>query len=148
MIAITLNSPWFILFSICLTIFFILKVKKELLMPVFIPSLISTAFLSKIIKTITETERPFIKNPQVLGITTNIPFDYAFPSLHAAIATLIAWTITILWPKFSYLGFLGALLIAYSRIALGLQHHPRCCWWFLRRYCHFLVFLFSSLLLV
>ena len=121
MIATVLNSPWLILSLICVTIFFILKVKKELLMPIFIPSLISTAFLSKIIKTITEIERPFIKNPQVLGVTTNIPFDYAFPSLHTAIATLIAWTTTILWPKFCYLGFLGVLLIAYSRIAFGLH---------------------------
>jgi len=121
MIATILNSPLFILFSICVTIFFILKIKKEFLMPIFIPSLVSIAFLSKIIKTITEIERPFIKNPHVLGVTTNIPFDYAFPSLHTAIATLIAWIIVILRPKLCYLGFLGVLLIAYSRIALGLH---------------------------
>jgi len=122
MIAAILNSPLFILSLICATIFLILKVKKELLMPIFIPSLISTAFLSKIIKTVTEIERPFIKNPQVLGVTTNIPFDYSFPSLHTAIATLIAWIITILWPKLSYLGFFAVIIIAYSRLTFGLHY--------------------------
>ena len=90
-------------------------------MPIFIPSLISTLFLGKVIKALTQISRPFVKNPHVLGVTTNIPIDYAFPSLHTAIATLIAWIITILWSKFCYLGFLGVLLIAYSRIAYGLH---------------------------
>ena len=121
MIATIFNSPIFLVVLIGFSILFILKVKKELLMPIFIPSLILTLFLGKVIKALTQISRPFIKAPHVLGVTTNIPFDYAFPSLHAAIATLIAWIIAILRPKLCYLGFLGVLLIAYSRIALGLH---------------------------
>jgi len=122
MIIAILNSPFLLPILIGLLAFFILKFKKEFFLPIFAPALIFTLFFGKIIKDLTQISRPFVENPAVLGVTTNIPADFAFPSLHTATATIIAWTITVLWPKLSPLGFLGVFLIAYSRVALGLHH--------------------------
>ena len=122
MITAILNSPFLLPILIGLLAFFILKFKKEFFLPIFAPALIFTLFLGKIIKDLTQISRPFVENPAVLGVTTNIPADFAFPSLHTATATIIAWTITVLWPKLSPLGFLGVFLIAYSRVTLGLHH--------------------------
>lgn len=121
MIAAILNSPWLLVIIISFFILLILKTRKELFLPLFTPSLISTLFLGKSIKALTQINRPFVENPQVLGVSTNIPSDYAFPSLHTALITIIAWTMTVIWPKFCYLGFLAVLAIAYSRVALGLH---------------------------
>ena len=121
MIAAILNSPFLLPILIGLLAFFILKFKKEFFLPIFAPALIFTLFFGKIIKDLTQISRPFVENPAVLGVTTNIPADFAFPSLHTAVATIIAWTITVFWPKLSPLGFLE-LLIAYSRVSLGLHH--------------------------
>ena len=122
MIAAILNSPFLLPILIGLLAFFILKFKKEYFLPIFAPALIFTLFFGKIIKDLTQISRPFVENPAVLGVTTNIPADFAFPSLHTAVATVIAWTITVFWPKLSPLGFFGAFLIAYSRVSLGLHH--------------------------
>ncbi|MBP8590997.1 phosphatase PAP2 family protein [Candidatus Shapirobacteria bacterium] len=117
-----LNSPWLLPALVGLFVFFILKFKKEFFLPIFAPALIFTLFGGKVVKDLTQISRPFVENPTILGVTANIPTDFAFPSLHAAVATVIAWTIIVLWPKFSPLGFLGAFLVAYSRVALGLHH--------------------------
>jgi len=122
MITAILNSPFLLPILIGLLAFFILKFKKEFFLPIFAPALIFTLFFGKIIKDLTQISRPFVENPAVLGVTTNIPVDFAFPSLHTAVAIVIAWTITVFWPKLSPLGFLGAFLIAYSRVSLGLHH--------------------------
>lgn len=122
MIAAILNSPFLLPILIGLLALFILKFKKEFFLPILAPALIFTLFFGKIIKDLTQISRPFVENPAVLGVTTNIPTDFAFPSLHTAVATIIAWTITVFWPKLSPLGFLGVFLIAYSRVTLGLHH--------------------------
>lgn len=89
---------------------------------IFVPSLTITVFLSQVIKQITSLPRPFIDNPQILGITSNIPQDSSFPSLHTAISSIFAWLMTILYPKLAPIWFGILAFIAFSRINLGLHY--------------------------
>ncbi len=121
MIATIINSPWLMITVVGLLILLIFRARRRFLTFIFIPALTLTVLLGKIIKIATKIKRPFMVNPHVLGVSTYIPTDYAFPSLHTAIATLIGWTIAVIEPRFSYLGFIFIFLIAYSRVVLGLH---------------------------
>jgi dolichol kinase len=90
----------------------------------FLPTESLIIFLTQTIKRITAKPRPFFHQPQILGVTSNIPTDYSFPSLHAAIATFFAWTLTFIYPKLSWLWFGILAVIAISRVSLGL-HYPK-----------------------
>ncbi len=81
-------------------------------------------FLVQLTKQITTVPRPYRLNPHILGVKTNIPSDYSFPSLHAGLATFFAWVMSYLFPKLSWLWFSILAIIAFSRVYFGL-HYPR-----------------------
>lgn len=101
----------------------ILKKRKHFL-NLFLPAESVIIFLVQIIKRLTEMPRPFSSRPQVLGIISNLPLDYSFPSLHTALGTFFAWTLSFVYPKLSWLWFMILTVIALSRIKLGL-HYPK-----------------------
>jgi len=82
------------------------------------------AFLAGItIKKVAAIPRPFIYQPQVLGLSANIPQDFSFPSLHTMLATIFAWTLASVAPQLSWLGFGINLVIALSRVLLGVHYY-------------------------
>ncbi len=81
-------------------------------------------FSSQIIKRLTAQPRPFFNNPHVLGVKTNIPNDFSFPSIHTVIATLFAWTMSYFFPRLAWLWFSILVVVASSRVYFGL-HYPR-----------------------
>jgi len=116
-----LNSDLVLFFLILFPLAFGFAKKRKFFLTLLVPSLITTTFLVQVIKKATAISRPFINNPQVLGIATNIPTNYSFPSLHTALATFFAWSLTIIKPTLSWLGFGLLLIIALSRVYFGLH---------------------------
>ncbi len=118
-----LNSPW-LLFGFMSTpsILAWMKGKKN---HFFLFNTGYTAAFSSgyIIKQITEVARPYVNNPQVLGIVSNIPRNFSFPSLHATLITVFAWSVSTIAPPLAWLGFLIAFLISLSRIYLGVHYY-------------------------
>jgi len=98
--------------------------KRKLFLRLFLPSETLVLFVGQIVKKITAIPRPFWQQPQVLGVISNIPTDYSFPSLHTALSTLFAWILSSIYPKLCWLWFGIMAIIAYSRIRLGL-HYPQ-----------------------
>ncbi len=98
------------------------KKKRKLLFRLFIPTYVTTISLHAIIKRLTAIPRPFIQQPQVLGISVNIPSDYSFPSGHTIIATLFAWVLATIAPSLSWIGFAIMLIISASRVYLGVHY--------------------------
>jgi len=112
-----------ILIGIIPLIFGLLK-KRAFFLKIFLPSEVLVILAGYIIKKTTAIPRPFWQQPQVLGVVSNIPKDYSFPSFHTALATLFAWIFSYIYPALSWLWFSIMFIIAYSRIKLGL-HYPR-----------------------
>lgn len=112
----------FLLFSLPLLISFLWK--RNHFLSLILPGQSLILFLAQFFKKITASPRPFVSQPQVLGITTNIPQDYSFPSLHTALATFFAWSFSLIFPRFSWFWFSILFLTALSRIELGL-HYPQ-----------------------
>lgn len=83
----------------------------------------TTFFTGFTIKRITAIPRPFDLQPQVLGVTSEIPTDYSFPSLHTMLTTIFAWGMTMILPQFSWLWFGINLIIALSRVFLGVHYY-------------------------
>ncbi len=116
-----LNSQWllFVIVVFPLAISLVDEKKDELF--IFATSYIASYFSSKAIKQITQISRPFVNNPDLLRITANIPKDFSFPSTHATIITIFGWSMSVIKPGLSWLGFLIAFLIAVSRVYLGVH---------------------------
>lgn len=74
------------------------------------------------IKQIAAVDRPFINNPELLKITTNIPETYSFPSLHTTLITVFAWSLSKAKPKLTLAGFTTAFIISLSRVYLGVHY--------------------------
>jgi len=119
-----LNSPALLF----LIVFFPLAVgfrrKRKYFTTIFLPAELSTYLAHKLLKLLTAQPRPFISQPEVLGVTSNIPRDYSFPSGHTAVATLFAWILTFVYPRLCWLWFAILVIIATSRTKLGL-HYPQ-----------------------
>ncbi len=82
-----------------------------------------TFIVGAVLKRLTASPRPFVQNPQVLGITSNIPGSHSFPSLHSALITVFAWGLATLIPQLSWFGFGIALFIAFSRVYIGVHYY-------------------------
>ncbi len=119
-----LNSPFLIVFLSIIPLVIGFIKKREYFLALFLPAESVTIFIGQLVKKITAYPRPFLKDPQVLGIHTNIPQDYSFPSLHTAVVTIFAWILTFIFPELSWLWFAILVVVAYSRVALGL-HYPQ-----------------------
>ncbi len=117
-----LNSDLIIFALILLPLTFSLLRKRKVFFTLLVPSLALTTFVVEALKKITAISRPFVENPQILGIQTNIPSNFSFPSLHTALATFFAWSLSFLKPKLSWLGFALLLVIALSRVYFGLHY--------------------------
>lgn len=97
--------------------------KKDAKISEFLFTYFFTFVIGLILKRITAVPRPFANNPQVLGITSNIPITFSFPSLHAALITVFAWALSTIIPELSWLGFAIALFMATSRVYLGVHYY-------------------------
>jgi len=118
-----INSPWFLLsiISVPSVIAWINGNKHKFFA---INTGYTAAYISgEIIKLVTAVSRPFATNPQILGLTTNIPHNYSFPSLHATLITVFAWALSSIAPPLSWLSFTIAFLISLSRIYLGVHYY-------------------------
>jgi undecaprenyl-diphosphatase len=117
-----LNSNYLVLAIIIFPLAITFWIKRKLFLRVIFPSTIFTTFSIQVVKKITAINRPFIENPSILGVSTNVPYDYSFPSLHTALATILAWTLAAIKPTLSWLGFGVLFLIALSRLVFGLHY--------------------------
>jgi len=117
-----LNSNLVIFVLILFPLAFALLKKRKVFFTFLVPSLMATTFMVEVLKKVTAISRPFVENPQILGIQTNIPSNFSFPSLHTALATFFAWSLAFLKPKLSWVGFALLLVIALSRVYLGLHY--------------------------
>jgi len=123
MISNWLNSPFLlgIIILLPLIINLILKNKKQLI--IFILSLLLAFNAGWGLKKITNIPRPFIANPRVLGVSTNVPTDNSFPSVHTMVATIFAWSLTAVSPWLSPVWFSIAGIVALSRVYLGVHYY-------------------------
>ncbi|MFH1601709.1 MAG: phosphatase PAP2 family protein [Candidatus Shapirobacteria bacterium] len=117
-----LNSNLLIVSLVLFPLVFSFYQKRKIFFKFLVPSLIATTFLVEILKKITAISRPFVENPAILGVQTNIPSGFSFPSLHTALATFFAWSLAFLKPTLSWIGFAFLFLIAFSRAHLGLHY--------------------------
>ncbi|MFH1705900.1 MAG: phosphatase PAP2 family protein [Patescibacteria group bacterium] len=84
---------------------------------------LSAFIVGSTIKKATAIPRPFIYQPQILGLSSNIPQDFSFPSLHTMLATIFAWTLASVAPQLSWLGFGVNMVVALSRVLLGVHYY-------------------------
>jgi dolichol kinase len=117
-----LNSNYLFLAIILIPLSLTFLVKRKFFLRIVFPSTIFTTFSVQVLKRLTAINRPFIDNPNILGVATNVPSDYSFPSLHTALATILAWTLAAIKPTLSWLGFAILFLIALSRLFFGLHY--------------------------
>lgn len=83
---------------------------------------VSGLIIYKLIKSFTERPRPFVKSKSIVPGTA--PLDqYSFPSGHTLHATSFSLTATHFHPELGWVLLPFAMLVAMSRIVLGL-HYP------------------------
>ncbi len=118
-----INSYWLLasLLIIPIIIAFLKKDKVSVLL--FTISYYFTSLIGRLLKQIIAVPRPFVNNPRVLDLASNIPTGYSFPSLHAALITIFAWSLATIIPQLSWLGFGIALFIGFSRVYLGVHYY-------------------------
>jgi undecaprenyl-diphosphatase len=80
-------------------------------------SILSTWFISQLIKSITAIARPIVSNPIV------IEHGYSFPSQHAALTMVVAVVIYSINKRLGMILLGMSLLVGISRIILGV-HFP------------------------
>lgn len=119
-----LNSPFLLILLVSFPFLLALQRNNRRLINLLTAGNALILFLVQLIKQITAIPRPYQIEPNILGVKTNIPNDYSFPSLHAGLATFFAWAMSYISPKLSWLWFGILAIIAYSRIRFGL-HYPR-----------------------
>jgi membrane-associated phospholipid phosphatase len=85
-------------------------------------SIFTAWFISFIIKSVTRIPRPFIAHGNVVPLFTHGGFD-SFPSGHATIFFGLAMAVYLYHRKAGYFFFIGAALIAISRV-IGGVHYP------------------------
>jgi len=117
-----LNSNYLVLAIILIPLGLTFLIKRKFFLRIVFPSTIFTTFSVQVLKKLTAINRPFVENPNILGVATNVPHDYSFPSLHTALATILAWTLAAIKPALSWLGFAILFLIALSRLLFGLHY--------------------------
>ena len=82
----------------------------------------SDLFNSNLIKTIFERPRPCLTLPDV-HLLVGCGQTFSFPSGHAVTSFAIAVFLTLIYPRARWVLFSLAILISYSRIAVGV-HYP------------------------
>jgi undecaprenyl-diphosphatase len=115
-----------------LYLIFIEEKKHKEFIIFFLTSLLVSSFLANIvIKNLVRRTRPFSTHPistdshnfhQFPLILTNYPFDYSFPSGHAATSFAAATILAYFDKKRKKLFYLIAVLIAFSRVYLGYHY--------------------------
>ncbi len=118
-----INSYWLLSLFLSLPPLIAFIKEEEAKTIEFLLSYFITFVIGLTLKQTTAIPRPFVENPQVLGLTTSIPTTYSFPSLHTALITVFAWALATVIPRLSWLGFGTALFIAVSRIYLGVHYY-------------------------
>ncbi len=117
-----INSPLLITVIGLFPLIIAFKKARPLFLRFFLPAEAIILFSGQLLKKVTAIPRPFWHQPQVLGVASNIPQDYSFPSLHAALATFFAWALSYFYPRLAWLWFGIMTGIAYSRVSLGLHY--------------------------
>lgn len=82
-------------------------------------SLICNVFVKPIIRRI----RPFDRYSDITVLLDKLPKDYSFPSGHTGASFAFATTVFLYDKKLGVLAYILAILIAYSRMYLGV-HYP------------------------
>ena len=117
-----INSPLLITAIGLSPLIIAFKKARPLFLRFFLPAEAIILFSGQLLKKVTAIPRPFWHQPQVLGVASNIPQDYSFPSLHTALATFFAWALSYFYPRLAWLWFGIMTGIAYSRVSLGLHY--------------------------
>ena len=97
------------------------KIKKEQALHAFISSIVAW-LTAEMLKSLTETTRPFIVNGAD-PLTLTVPNGHSFPSAHTAVAFAIAVTIWLHDRSVGYVFILLAVLVGVGRI-LANVHYP------------------------
>lgn len=112
-------------FFIVLIIFYLKKRSKQILHSFFIllSIVLTSAFATLFFKMLFSRERPFLTYAEITKLSE--AGSMSFPSGHTAEAFALAFGISFLFPqkKFIIPVFIWAILVAYSRMALGV-HYP------------------------
>lgn len=97
------------------------KIKKEQALHAFLSSIIAWIVV-EMLKSITETTRPFVVNGAD-PLTLTVPNGHSFPSAHTAVAFAIAVTVWLHDRSVGYVFILLAILVGVGRI-LANVHYP------------------------
>jgi undecaprenyl-diphosphatase len=84
--------------------------------------LLAAIVVDNVLKPAVHRERPYVAVPQI-AVIGGKPDDYSFPSGHAGTSFAGATTLAGLFPAWRVAWWTLALLIAYSRVYLGV-HYP------------------------
>ena len=97
------------------------KIKKEQALHAFLSSIVAWIVV-EMLKSLTETTRPFIVNGAD-PLTLTVPNSHSFPSAHTAVAFAIAVTVWLHDRSVGYVFILLAVLVGVGRI-LANVHYP------------------------
>ena len=92
------------------------------LIPLALAVLLTTLVADRLLKPLVARERPFVRTPEIVVIGGR-PLDRSFPSGHAANSFAGAVVLSRLAPSGQAVWWALAILIAYSRVYLGV-HYP------------------------
>ncbi len=115
-----------IILAVLLTLLLLWKKREKWILPLWVTMLV-TALVSLILKIVVRRPRPFIAGvvPLMQGITDNINYhiwDFSFPSFDSA---FVFCAIPIVWkffPRFRYVWAAFAILVALSRVYIGVHY--------------------------
>ncbi len=120
-----LLNYYFVEFSLLFTVpaiiivitLFLLK-KRKYIIPWWVAAITTLAF-SLILKYALTQDRPFVAYPEITALAKES--GYSFPSIRAAVAFSSLPILSAALPRFFPFWFLFALLVAFSRIYLGVH---------------------------
>lgn len=99
----------------------LIKNEKKKAAHVFIALALVVLFVNIFIKNLVKRGRPFSVYP--IDLLINTPSDYSFPSGHTASSFGAAYVLAKSYPKYAWVFYLLAALIAFSRMVLFV-HYP------------------------
>ena len=115
-----------IIIAILLTILLFWRKRDEWILPLWI-TMLATALISLILKITVHRQRPFATGviPLLSGIADNIKYhvwDFSFPSFDSAFIFCTVPIMSKFFPKFKYVWISLAVLVAFSRVYVGVHY--------------------------
>ena len=114
----TLMAIW-----IVIALLFFYRNKDKIFLKVFaLASLTSFVINDLLLKPLIQRDRPFL-NSDLIQPLVHAPDSFSMPSGHSASSFVAATILAYYFPQYRYLFYLLALLIAFSRVYVGV-HYP------------------------